>query len=116
METKICTCCKIEFPKTLEYFNKDGNWLRYICRNCSKIKHKLWSLNNKEYRKEYVINYKNIQKYHDNKRVIELSDSIIINRIRRHSNLEKKDINIEMIETKRLLLKLKRELKIGKTI
>lgn len=31
---KTCTECKLEFPATLDYFHKMGNYLRNICKSC----------------------------------------------------------------------------------
>ena len=45
---KICTQCKQEFPKTLEYFNKRGKYLRSYCKECDKVRVKIWKKANVE--------------------------------------------------------------------
>jgi hypothetical protein len=42
---KICNVCKKQIPHTLEYFHKNGNGLKAICKNCDSIKKK----NNEQY-------------------------------------------------------------------
>lgn len=61
-------------------------------------KYKIWRANNPEYMKKKT-----------KERTEKLPDTFIINHILRYSNLKKEDITPEMIETKRLLIKLKRE-------
>jgi len=76
---------------------------------------KLWHENNKEYSNEYNRKYKKdnpeIFKKLYKKHSDELIDSKIVHLIKRSSGLEKKDIPKELIETRRLIIKLKRELK-----
>lgn len=39
METKVCTRCKVEKPKTSEFFfyrNKERGWLSSFCKTCKK--------------------------------------------------------------------------------
>lgn len=41
MDTKICTCCNLEFPKTEDYFfvrKKYKNSFRSICKSCNNKK------------------------------------------------------------------------------
>ena len=135
---KICCNCKIEKPRTLEYFRKrsDSNNFRSECKECfdekSKKRHiefyknntdkekereKEWIYKNKEQRaktvhESYLRNIEKQKKY-DKKRINELTDSIIINRLVSQTSLNRNEIPIELIETKRLLTQLKRTLKNG---
>ncbi len=60
--TKICNHCKIEFPKTTEYFymNPNGS-LRYICKKCNYIKKREYEMKRPElynkYHREYNKRY-----------------------------------------------------------
>ena len=138
MITKTCTCCKLELPKTTDYFRKRGeknsNCFRSQCKNCfdekqrkrhieyyknntekEKERHKTWILNNKEQRaktvnKSYLKNIEK-QKIYDKKRSNELTDTIILNRLVSQTSINRNEIPKEMIETKRLLIQLKRTLK-----
>src|SRR5690606_19778822 len=80
-----------------------------------KERQKLWIFKNKEQRaktvhKSYLKNIENTKKY-DKKRINELTDSIIINRLVAQTSLNRNEIPKELIETKRLLTQLKRTLK-----
>jgi len=137
---KTCGTCKLEFERTTENFRerKDGfkDKLRSQCITCfdkhqrkrhiefyknntekELLRTKTWAENNKEkrafsVRKTYLKNI-NKNKIYDKKRIENLTDSIIINRIKTQTGLSKTEIleNKEIIETKRLIIKLKRELK-----
>jgi hypothetical protein len=133
---KTCTNCKIEFPKTKDYFfvkiikqqNKSGlaiyNSFRSICKKChgkkgeeNRIKKRCLEMDcniskyRENWKKQYsktrikydLINFKTKSKYHSK----ELTDYYIANRFR----LKMKEIPKEMIQTKRLIIQLKRELK-----
>lgn len=60
MRYKKCSICGNSLPLTSEYYPKNKNnndGFEYACRECKKVKSKLWYLKNKErkgnYRKEY---------------------------------------------------------------
>ena len=134
MKTKICTCCKIEFPKTLEYFfakitkqqNKNSLATYYsfrsICKNChakkgdeNRIKKRCLEMNcdiskyrenwKKQYSKTRTKYFEKITKSKFN--ALNLTDEYIANRLR----INIKELPKEIIETKRLILQLKREIK-----
>ena len=46
--TKTCIKCKQEFPKTLEYFNRQGKYLRSYCKVCSNTMLREWGIANPE--------------------------------------------------------------------
>lgn len=79
----------------------------------SRIRRKKRYYSNIEREKEAMAKWKeknpNYMKEKTKQRVLEMPDSFIINHILRYSNLTKEDITPEMIETKRLLIQLKRE-------
>jgi hypothetical protein len=132
---KKCTCCKLDFPKTKDYFfvriikqqNKNGigiyHLFRAICKSCNnkkteqnRIKKRCkemncnisdykenWKKQYSETRTKYKIDV-TISKYHSK----HLTDTYIKQLYRCI------DVPKEMIETKRLIIKLKRELKNGK--
>ena len=132
MDTKICSCCKKKFPKTKEYFfakvtkqqNKIGlaiyHSFREICKSCNnkkteanRIKKRCkemdcdvsdykenWKKQYSETRTKYKIETTK-SKYHSKN----LTDTYIKQLYR---SIE---VPREMIETKRLLIELKRTLK-----
>jgi hypothetical protein len=137
MELKTCGSCKIELPKTQDYFRKrseNKNNLRSDCKNCfdeksrkrhvefyrnntekEKERQKKWISENKERRaktvhKTYLKNIDKVKEY-DKKRINDLTDSIIINRIVTQTGLTKNEIPKELIKTKRLITQLKRTIK-----
>ena len=61
-------------------------------------------------RKTYLKNIETVKKY-DKKRTNELTDSVVLNRLVSQSSLNRNEITKDLIETKRLLIQLKRELK-----
>ena len=131
MDTKICSCCKKKFPKTKEYFfakvikqqNKSGlaiyHSFRAICKRCNnkkteanRIKKRCkemdcdvsdykenWKKQYSETRTKYKIETTK-SKYHSKN----LTDTYIKQLYR---SIE---VPREMIETKRLLIELKRTL------
>ena len=131
---KKCTSCKLELPKTKEYFfakvvkqqNKSGlaiyHSFRAICKSChnkkgeeNRIKKRCkemncdisnyrenWKKKYSETRTKYKIDI-TMSKYHSKN----LTDTYI-KQLYRHIDVPK-----EIIETKRLIIKLKRELKNG---
>ena len=132
--TKTCTCCKLELPKTEEYFfskvikqqNKSGlaiyHSFRSICKNCNnkkteanRIKKRCKEMNcdvsdyRENWKKQYSENrtkYKKnctIMKYHSEN----LTDIYIKNLLKTN------EIPKELIETKRLIIQLKRQIKNG---
>ena len=132
---KTCTKCKKELERTLNNFRKrsDSERLRSTCKKCfdkkqrerhiefyknntekERLRHKNWSINNPEKRKITVRKtyLKNIvkRKEYDKKRTKDLTDSKVASML----GIRLNDLPIEIIETKRLLIKLKRELKDGK--
>lgn len=139
MEFKKCKSCNLEFPKTKDYFfitskkqqNKSGLAIykvyKSVCKKCHgkqgneiRIKNRCLEMNCNvsEYRdnwkKQYsktrtkIFTEKNqtVMKYH----VENLTDTYIANRLK----LSIKELPKEIIETKRLLLTIKREIKNGK--
>ena len=135
---KKCTCCGGEFPATTEYWykNKKGKYgLRATCKQCyiekaklynqrpevkeklSKNKRlryhsddlfrkkcikgkKLWGKNNPE-------KYKELSARHYKKVINELRSAYVAKIMHRSVN----DLTPEIIETKRLIIQLRRELK-----
>jgi len=137
---KTCSCCKLEFPKTEIFFRKragkENKSFRSECKICfdkkarerhiefyknntekEKQRQKKWISENKERRAKTVHNayLKNIdrRKSYDNKRINDLTDSVILNRICAQTSLTRGEIPKELIETKRLLTQLKRQIKNG---
>jgi hypothetical protein len=137
METKKCRFCGNEYPKTDIYFRKNGNSFRSKCKKClnknlpkktddekkqiKKISYKLWQEKNRikrnEKQKEYRI--KNIEKYKDrslkyNRKISQnLTDDYILSLLCKRSRIQKEVITKETIETKKLLIILKREINYG---
>jgi hypothetical protein len=156
METKTCTKCEKELPKTLEYFYTCRGIFISSCKECKKIVTKKYLENNKEQinlkgkeyyknnREKRIVEMKEYNKIHyqDNKEYYKEKDRLYSlnnkekifaknkkyynkNRIRgRNKTKELTDYYIknhllktkefvpkEIIETKRLLMQLKRELK-----
>ena len=135
METKICTCCKKQYPKTEEYFfkkitkqqNKSGLGIYYsfraICKNCNNKKGELNRIKKRceemncdvlDYRENWKKQYSETRTKHKRNSTImkyhsENLTDIYIKNLLKSNNLPK-----EIIETKRLLITLKRELKNGK--
>jgi hypothetical protein len=135
---KTCGTCKLAFERTKENFRArpDGikDKLRSQCIPCfdkkqrerhiefyknntekELLRHKTWCQNNKEkraltVRKTYLKNIEKNKTY-DKKRIDNLTDSIVKIRIRQSSNCYLHEIPQELIETKRLIIQLKRELK-----
>jgi hypothetical protein len=127
---KKCTCCGMEFPATTEYWYKykPGKYgLMAICKQCHKEKKRL-------YRQRPEVKEKRRLRYHSDdlfrnkcidaiilwhknnpekrkdikkKIVNELKSSYVADKMRRRV----KDLTPEIIETKRLIIQLKRELK-----
>lgn len=129
---KTCISCKKELERTLDNFRKrsDSDALRSSCKKCfdekqrkrhiefyknntekERLRHKNWAVNNPEKRKATIRKtyLKNIikNKEYDKKRTQELTDSKVSNMLGFRLNEVPRDV----LETKRLLLKLKRELK-----
>lgn len=57
METKRCSKCKKEFPKTTEYFYTYGKYLRHICKACSTLENREWREKNSDHKKAYDKEY-----------------------------------------------------------
>jgi len=57
MESKVCSKCGIEYPKTYEYFGKSGKHMQSWCKQCIKELNDL----RKEYKKQHYL--KNKEKY-----------------------------------------------------
>jgi hypothetical protein len=49
---KTCKICKVEFPKTLEYFSKSGKYFRSYCKPCDNEKAKTWNKNNLDQKRQ----------------------------------------------------------------
>lgn len=45
---KTCSECKVEYPKTLEFFAKNGKYLRSNCKVCNRAYAKIYVKNNQE--------------------------------------------------------------------
>ena len=136
---KNCSCCKNELPRTEEYFRKRSDYknnYRSECKKCfdakqrkrhlefyknntekEKKRHKYFYYRNPELTKQKnrLSTKKNKPKkiIYDKHRNLELTDSILLNRIVSQTSLNRSEIPKELIETKRLLTKLKRQLKNG---
>ena len=91
--TKICSTCGGEKP--LEEFSKNGARLYSKCKICCKERDKKYRETHKESIKEYYES---------------LSDSLIRN-ILKTQGWPKESITPEIIETKRLIIKITREIK-----
>jgi hypothetical protein len=48
MMTKTCTECRVEKPKTLEFYYKEGNGFRSACKPCHNKKNNAWREANRE--------------------------------------------------------------------
>jgi hypothetical protein len=136
--TRTCSCCKKTYPKTVEYFRVRGEKLSHLlrteCRVCfdekQRIRHKEFYKNNTEKEKErhkffyyrdieythkknhqtYLKNIDRVKKYDKERREV-LADCLILNSISATTGISRYEVPKEMIETKRLIIKLKRELK-----
>lgn len=130
---KICGSCEKELPRTDEFFRRRSDYksnFRSDCRECydekSRKRHKKHYKDNVEKEKkrakyfyyrnldytnkkqrEYRNNNIEIFKERDKARIDNLSDSYIALLLKKSV----KDVPIEIIEQKRLIIKLKRELK-----
>jgi hypothetical protein len=62
METKICTKCGIEYPATLDYFFKQGYYLKCHCKSCCKLDIKKYRETNKEQIKAHEQAYREFHK------------------------------------------------------
>jgi hypothetical protein len=84
-------------------------------REKARLRAKKYREKNKEkiakYAKQYKLENKDFIRYLDRKKNKELPDSEIKSRIKRYTGIPYEDITPEMIETKRLLIFIKRELK-----
>lgn len=134
---KVCCCCKNELPRTEEFFNKRSditNGFKSECKACyyekSRRRHRENYKNNteKEKARNHYFYYRDLEHTHkkqranylrniekiklkDKKRIENLTDTVIRNNISNNTGLDRKLIPKEMIETKRLIIQLKRELK-----
>lgn len=139
MKLKICKNCNNEYPKTEVFFRRNGKSWRSKCKNClnknlpkkteqekkeQKAKsHKIWAKKNREKRNKYQreLRQLNPEKSRELNRKIsskkreELSDEYLIRLICRRTGFDKKAITKEAIETKRLIIKLKREINYGQS-
>lgn len=134
---KICCTCKKELPRTDVFFRRRierPNLFRSDCKECfdekSKKRHIEFYKNNtekekarnhyfyyrdldhthKKHHKTYLKNIERVKEY-DKKRIENLTDTVIRNNISNNTGLDRKLIPKEMIETKRLIIQLKREVK-----
>ena len=131
--TKKCCSCKIVKPRTDEFFRRRSDYknnFRHECKECfdeknrkrhldfykkntekEKLRHKTWIMNNPEKRRKSVRRcyLKNIdrRKKYDIERMKNLTDSYVAN----VSGYRKDEMPAYLIEQKRIILKLKRELK-----
>ena len=134
---KKCTCCNLEFPKTETYFRKNGLFFRSKCKNClnknlpkktneekkeaKRKSHKLWQEKNRIERNKKQKEYrcKNLDKYKDRvvkyniKTTHSLTDGYILSLLCKRSSVEKKTITKEIIEQKRIIIQLKRQINYG---
>lgn len=136
---KKCTCCGKSKPKTEDFFRKRGDLkhlFRSSCLICESQKNKEYQSLIREHKKDVVATYKkkyydknknfvktnssiyyqkNILKYKEQRlnSCIELKDNYIKDILAKNKAIQHKDLTPEIIETKRLLIKIKRELKNG---
>lgn len=139
METKICRCCGKKYPKNDIYFRKNGNSFRSKCKKClnknlpkktdeekkeaKSNSYKLWQQKNRielnKKQKEYRC--KNLEKYKDRvvkwnrKNTHSLTDEYILTLLCKRSGVNKKEITKEVIEQKRLIILIKRQINYGQT-
>lgn len=110
-ETKICTKCENNLPATSEYFHKQKNGkygLKPWCKVCTnEYMKKYWGTPKyKEKNRNRNVDYR--KKSNSDKKVREgLSPSYIARSMR----ISVKDLTNDIIETKRNIIMLKRELK-----
>lgn len=122
---KICTRCKkkqeLSCYSRKGYTSKGNIRYRGECRNCVKDYHKNYYNLNRESEIKRVSEYKKTERgaelnrlYYVRKTkrdVDSLSDNYIKHLIRKGSGLKSNDIPSNIIETKRIIIKLKREIK-----
>ena len=117
---KKCGKCKEEKSLDCFYLNKSGKYgVRSDCKLCRRIYAKEYYSKNKEnlnkYRREYHIkNKENINKIgmiYNKKQIEQLGDPYITRLITQRTDLTKADIPSELIEAKRLEIKIKRIIK-----
>jgi hypothetical protein len=97
MELKTCIDCKIEYPKTLEYFHKNGKGLISYCKKCNIKRIKEYRIKNPNHAKKTSFNY-----YQNNK-------EIIINKIKEYRINNKEKLNVKKKETSKKYRKNNRE-------
>lgn len=128
IQYKKCTCCGGEFPATAEYWakHKPGKFgFSSICKRCVSKKHfvryhsddsfrdkvlcagKTWHKNNKDYMIRWRKDNPEYCKKNNAEKIEKLTPGYIAASMRRSVN----DLTPEIIETKRLIIQLKRELK-----
>ena len=136
---KTCKICKNTYPKTEKYFRKNGDSWRSGCKKCinknlpkkteeqkkqEKAKsHKIWAKKNrlkrnkyaKEFRKKKPDKYRKINRENSTKKREELSDEYLLRLICRRTGFSKDAITKEVIEQKRLIIKLKRQINYGQS-
>ena len=122
---KICIKCKksldnSQYNRKGYYSNGDIKY-RNDCKDCSKSNYKSYYYKNRKKVIAKNLQYKNTDKGRANQRryrknryendTNNLTDYYVKHIISNKSNLSHSDITNEMIETKRLIIKIKRELK-----
>lgn len=136
---KKCRCCLKEYLKTEEYFRKNGNFFRAKCKKClnknlpkktdeqkkqeKRKSHKLWQEKNRERRNEKQKEYRllNLEKYktrvvkNQRKQSKLLTDEYILSLLCKRTGIDKTIITKEVIEQKRIIIQLKRQINYGQT-
>ena len=141
-KSKTCRICKNTYPKTEEFFRKNGKSWRSGCKKCinknlpkktkeqKKIEkaktHKIWAKKNRLKRNEYAKEYRklNPDKYNEykknrrktcQKKRDELSDEYLLRLICRRTGFSRESITKEVVEQKKLIIKLKRQINYGQS-
>ena len=128
---KTCKICKNTYPKTEKYFRKNGDSWRSGCKKCinknlpkkteeqkkqEKAKsHKIQAKKNKQKRNKKPDKYRKINRENSTKKREELSDEYLLRLICRRTGFSKDAITKEVIEQKRLIIKLKRQINYGQS-
>jgi len=136
---KTCKKCKKTYPKTEQYYRKNGNSWRSGCKKCinknlpkkteeqkkkeNAKNNKIWAKKNrlkrneyaKEFRKKNPNKYIEINREYSTKKREELSDEYLLRLICRRTGFSKDAITEEVIEQKRLIIKLKRQINYGQS-
>jgi len=105
MKAKVCPKCNQEFPLTVKYFHKhkqskDG--FKCWCKKCNTLSACNWGKNNIEHKRL-------LNKTHEKEAALRLSNRYIKHQLWRATGIEYKEYPLEIIEIKKIQLKLHRE-------